>query len=246
MSLTAQPPATLEAAAPPQPRRGSSPVRLWSQVALAVVLLSTSLAVRVWQGRRFDQVMREGRKPPFALSTLPMTLGPWQGSDERLDPRIAQATGCTDHAFRSFTDTRTGVRLSVIVLYGPAAEVFIHAPDNCYPAQGYHAADDVATRIINPDGVAAPFQAVIYAKGEGGQAEREDVYHCWYYNGHWTPQLPIIKQAERIPGMLKVHVWRRATDGEFRDDHNPCEDFLNRLVPEIQRRLDSAESTPSA
>lgn len=246
MSLTAQTPATLETAAPPQPRRGASIVRLWARVALAVTLLTTSLAVRAWQGQRFDQVIREGRMPPFALNSLPMTLGPWQGSDEQLDPRIARATGSTDHVFRSFTDTRTGVRLSAIILYGPAAEVFIHAPDNCYPAQGYHAAEDVVTRVIDPDGVAAPFQAVIYAKGEGGHSEREDVYHCWYYSGRWTPQLPIIKQAERIPGMLKVHVWRRASDGEFRDDHNPCEDFLNRLVPEIQRRLTVAESPKSS
>jgi hypothetical protein len=214
-------------------------------VVLAVALLGTSLAVRAWQGQRFDQMMREGRTPPFALGSLPMTLGPWQGTDERLDPRIAQATGSTDHVFRSFIDTRTGVRLSVIILYGPAAEVFIHAPDNCYPAQGYRAVEDAVTRVIDSEGVAAPFQAVIYAKGEGGQAECEDVYHCWYYSDRWTPQLPIIKQAERIPGMLKVHVWRRASDGEFRDDHNPCEDFLNRLVPEIQRRLGPAESPPS-
>ncbi|MEO6811421.1 MAG: exosortase-associated EpsI family protein [Isosphaeraceae bacterium] len=245
MSLTAQPPAAVEIAAPAQPKRGSSLVRLWAGVVLAVALLTTSLAVRVWQGQRFDQVMREGRKPPFTLSSLPVTLGPWQGSDEQLDPRIAQATGSTDHVFRSFIDTRTGVQLSVIILYGPAAEVFIHAPDNCYPAQGYHAAEDVVTRVMDPDGVAAPFQATIYAKGEGGQAEREDVYHCWYYSGRWTPELPIIKHAERIPGMLKVHVWRRASDGEFRDNYNPCEDFLNRLVPEIQRRLVSAGLPPS-
>lgn len=246
MSPTARTPAALATDAPPQPRRGSSTVRLWTRAALAVALLTISLTVRAWQGRRFDQAMRGGRMPPFALGSLPTTLGPWQGSNEQLDPWIARAAGCTDHVFRSFIDTRTGVQLSAVVLYGPAAEVFIHAPDNCYPAQGYHVAEGVITRIIDPDGVAAPFQAAIYAKGEGGRSECEDVYHCWYYSGRWTPRLPIVKQAERIPGMLKVHVWRRALDGEFRNDRNPCEDFLNRFVPEVQRRLDAAGSSPSA
>src|SRR4051794_30656056 len=180
MSLSAPPTA---AAAPARPARPPArpAARFWARVARAVAVLGASGVLRAWQGLRFDAVQREGRLPPFPLSEVPMTLGPWRGEAESLDPAIARGTGSTDHAFRTYTDSRTGVKIGVIVLYGPSADVFIHAPDRCYPAQGYATAKAPVTRPIDAgDGVKAPFHAAVYIKGEGGQAERQEVYHSWY------------------------------------------------------------------
>jgi hypothetical protein len=242
MSAPAAPEAIATAAGPAAPSRPRR-VGLWVRVALAVMVLGASGGVRYWQGRRFDAAMIAGRTPPFPLKQIPMTLGPWQGTGENLDPEIARATGCTDYAFRTYTDDRTGTKLGVIVLYGPAAEVFIHAPDNCYPAQGYSVAEAPVLRQVTVADKAVPFHSAVYVKGEGGRAEYQEVYHSWHYGGLWTPSLPILKQAERIPGMLKVHVTRRVGPREYRAEANPCEEFLRRLVAEIQHRIDSAPAS---
>ena len=249
MSLTAPLPTPPNPSPSPSaeegPRRPGS-AALWVRVAMAVLVLAGSFALRSRQAGQVNAAMRSGRASPFQLKELPMELGHWRGKAEVLDQEIARATGCTDHAFRSYTDERTGQVVGVIVLYGPAAEIFIHAPDNCYPAQGYTVGDGPFDRsmVVDRD-VNVPLKRALYVRGEGGQADHQEVYHTWWYDRRWTPQLPIFKQAERIPGMLKVHVTRRVLSGEYRDAANPCEDFLAQLLPAIQRRLDEALARPS-
>ena len=61
----------------------------------------------------------------------------------------------------------------------------------------------------------APFRSLVYAKGEGGPADLQEVYYSWWYNGRWTPDVGKQKQFERIPSMYKVHLARRV-DGRAR------------------------------
>src|SRR5699024_8123562 len=136
-------------------------------------------AVRYWQALGVDQELREGRKPPFALKSLPEQLGDWQGTDEELDPQIARATGCTDYVFRTYQNRKTGSRINLILLYGPAEEVNTHAPSNCYPAAGYKAASMAEVREIRAGDRSYPFKTIVYAKGEAGLTERQEVYWTW-------------------------------------------------------------------
>jgi EpsI family protein len=242
MSLTVKPPMApgVAAASPGSPRR-VRPALLWAQVALAALALGASGVVRYWQSLKVDQALQSGRRSPFPLADLPLELGTWKGDTEPLDPAIAKATGCSDHAFRTYVDERTGAKLGVIVLYGPAVDVFIHSPDNCYPAQGYTLTDGPNTRVVRSGGAEIPFRTMVFGKGEGGQSEHQEVYYTWGYAGTWTPDVPVMKHTERIPGMFKVHLSRRVSEGEFREENNPCEDLLTHLMPELQRRLKSAQ-----
>lgn len=247
MSLTIDSPApTADADAPTAaPRRAGGP-GLWVRVALAVVLLGASATVRLWQAWGVDQALREGRKSPFPLQGLPKDLGDWEGIDEELDPQIARATGCTDHVFRTYQNRKTGSRVGLILLYGPAEEMRIHAPDNCYPAAGYGYATELQRRTIESDGRAYPFKTTVYLKGEGGRTERQEVYWTWRYSGHWTPDQEVYKRMERIPGMYKVHVTRAVGENELREVGNPCESFLEVLMPWLSGRIAGASATPAA
>jgi EpsI family protein len=227
---------------------GTAPARgaLWVRVALVCALLAASGGIRWWQMRRVHASLERGKQSPFPLHELPLTLGSWQGQDARLDPQIARMTGSTDHLFRRYVNHDTGVVLEIYILYGPAAEMFIHMPENCYPRAGYLQVEGPDERTIAVGRLRVPFRALVYNKGEGGQADREEVYYTWRYNDRWTPQVGIQKKFERIPGMYKVHVARRVTARERRDIGNPCEDFLSALLPEIERRVSAiAPSAPA-
>ncbi|MCU1376830.1 MAG: hypothetical protein JWO68_4116 [Actinomycetia bacterium] len=232
----------------PRPtRRRLGTVALWAQVGLAVALLAASAAGRAWQARRVDQLLRDGRVAPFALVDLPMTLGSWTGRDEAMDPIIARATGSTERIQRVYQNAVTGQKVTVLVLFGPSTEMFIHAPEICYPAAGFSPVLGPLARTVtggkakSPESPKAswPFHEVVYSKGEGGQANQEEVYYTWRYSGVWTPGLMVQKQFERIPGMFKVQVARRVRDREIDllDVGNPCEAFLKLLMPEIDRRI---------
>lgn len=243
---------TTELTAPPAapavaPRRGVP----WALVALACALLLGSAAVRLWQARRVGAEIVAGRMPPFTLKDLPLEVGAWKGTDGELDPEIASGAGCTGNIARVYEDERTGLRLSVIVLYGPAASVYVHAPEVCYPKAGYAQEMGPIGRVVRYPGpggapAQADFASLLYTKGEGGLAEREMVYYAWWHGGSWSPRQLNQKQSERIPGMFKVHVARRAGPFErLRLDgvdppglgEEPCESFLKALLPEIDRRI---------
>ena len=243
----AQPtPAT--ASAPPRRSKGRSlNFSAWARVVVACAILLGSAGVRAWQARRIESALAIGRaRPRFDLRKVATTLGRWKGQESTIDPQIVRGTGADQIVTRRYVNQDTGVNVDLILLYGPAAEVYLHSPEVCYPSAGY-------TLIAGPDDRSiptssssssskAPFRSMVYTKGEAGQAERQEVYYTWWYNGRWNPEIGKQKHFERIPGMYKVHLARRVVADEKRDVGNPCESLLEWLLPEIEGRMASAPS----
>jgi EpsI family protein len=231
----------------------------WAWAVLAVALLVGSGGLRLWQRLRIDRTLTADSRVPFPLATLPTQVGPWQGRDDQLDPETARTTGATDHVFRTYVNAQTGVHLSVIVLYGPGPEVSMHSPENCYPLAGFGLIDGPRTRPVRIDGgIDVPFRALTYARGEvGGPVERQFVFYAWGYNGSWSPVKPMQKQLERMPRFFKVHIARdvgaterfdltgAGLDGKAEGLRDPCQDFLDLFLPELDRRL-NANPNPNA
>jgi len=229
-----------------EPVRGRSAAR-WVRVALACLVLAASGGIRWWQARQVEAVLAGGRNAPFPLDELPMVLGDWRGEATELDPKIARRTGATDLITRRYVDQRTGATVEAIVLYGPSTEVYGHIPEVCYLAAGYDKLAGPDVRTIRAGAEEVPFRSLLYSKGEGGQADLHEVYYSWRYRTHWSPEVVnTYKRFERIPGMLKVHLARRVTEHERRDIGNPCESFLSVLLPELERRLAAASSSPAS
>lgn len=210
----------------------------WVRLVLACAIVAGSGAVRWWQARRVEAVLRDGRTAPFRLSELPMVVGSWKGQETEIDSRIARRTGATDLITRRYVDQRTGATLEAIILYGPSTEVYGHVPEVCYEAAGFEKVAGPESRSIRVGSGKVPFRTLVYAKGEGGEADLHEVCYSWRYSDHWSPEVvSVYKRFERIPGMLKVHLARRVSERERRDIGNPCEAFLEALLPELERRL---------
>ena len=122
-------------------------------------------------------------------------------------------------------------------MYGPAAEVYLHAPEICYPSAGFTQVASPDDRVIDAPPVKAVFRSLVYAKGESAEPDRQEVYYSWWYGGRWTPELGIQKHFERIPSMYKIHLARRVTADEKREVGNPCAALLQVLLPEFERLL---------
>lgn len=238
---------TLDAASPSGPSSPPSPGDrprswLWARVALAVLLVGASAGVRWVRAERYAEMVEEGKKPPFPMEEIPMTLGPWKGEEAKLDSEIARVTGASDMASRIYTDQRTGVKLGVIVLYGPAAKVYIHSPELCYPRSGFRQVDVRLIQTIDNGREKVPFASLLYEKGGGSTADRRQVYYSWRYGKLWSPETLMQKQVDRLPGMFKVHIDRRVGLHEKIDADDPGIEFLEYLMPDLQRRIDEAES----
>ena len=239
------------------------------RLALVLVMLLTAGSVRWWQEARVRAGALAARVTPFPLEDIPRVLGTWEGVDAELDPRIARATGAVDRLYRRYVDRATGVALEVIVLYGPPTDLFIHAPENCYPSAGYVQTGGPISRLIPSTTAAArggegggeepaPFRALVYSRGDGPSAERQEVYYAWRLGGRWALNLGTFKQVERVSGMYKIQVGRRVTTSEqvgtdlpsggaaltraSTEAANPTERFLAELVPALLSRLKAPAS----
>jgi EpsI family protein len=218
---------------------------LWTRVAVACALLIGSAGVRAWQARRIESTLAEGLRHKIELAALPLALGPWKGEPTQVDEQIARATGADEIVTRRYVNQSTGVAVEVILLYGPAVDMYVHIPELCYPAAGFTLLSGPEAKTVETQGLRLPFRSLVYAKGEGAQADLQEVYYTWRYNGRWTPEVGKQKHFERIPSMYKVHVARRVSERERRDVGNPCEAFLRELLPEIERRI-TASQTPTS
>jgi hypothetical protein len=217
------------------------------RVALVVAMLVASGGVRAWQAHRVDAALDRGKESPFPLEQVPMNLGTWTGTATEMDPRIVEATGSTDHVTRRYVDGRTGVMLDVIILYGPTSDVFIHSPELCYPKAGFASAGETLTRQVPGPNGPIPFRSLAYSKGEGAHVDRQEVFYSWRYNGRWSTSVSSPKESARIPGMYKVQIARRISARESRAVSNPCEAFLELLVPDLEARMTGSPPTaPSA
>jgi len=241
MSLTAP---TLTAAPPAAATTSGSSRTLLACTLLACSLVLGSGAVRWLQVRRVEANLEGGRESKFPLDSLPMQVGDWVGTKSELDPQIVARTGSNDLITRHFVNRTTGVALDVIVLHGPATDIFIHTPTVCYPQAGYALLGDVSERPIRgPDGKMT-FRSAAFIKGDIGKEDRQEVYFSWRYNGRWHTVVNHPKEMERIPGMYKVQVARRLMPTEARTLDNPCEAFLEELVPVLEARI-KGQATPS-
>ncbi len=231
--------------APPSPARISGPTSrkwLWARVLLVVALVGASAGVRWVRAGQYADLIEAGELAPFSMDDLPTTFGPWKGEDAKLDSEIARATGASGLLSRIYTDGRTGVKLSVIVLYGPATKVYIHSPEVCYPGSGFRTVEGPLVQKISVGDQKIPFASLLYEKGVGSVLDRRQVYYSWHYVGQWSPAMLLQKKVDRLPGMFKVHIERRAGMHEQIDLNDPCIGFLELMLPDIQRRIDLAMS----
>jgi hypothetical protein len=226
--------------AAPSPGGPAAAAVAWGRVAVVGLLLVAAGATRYWQAGRVGARLEQGRQAPFPLAGLPLALGDWKGIPTTLDPQLVRATGCTDHVVRHYVDERTGVGVDVIVLYGPAPELFNHTPDVCYPAAGHRLVDGPSLRTVRLGRRPVPLRHLIFAKGDGARALRQQVYYTWRVAGRWSLEHGDYKQFERIPDVYKVHLARRVAARERLDVGNPCEAFLQVLLPALEHRLSGA------
>jgi hypothetical protein len=215
----------------------------WARVALACAVLILAGAAHWLQQRRVDELLRSGLDAPFPLKNLPTTLGAWrvpEGGEEVLDPEIVQALRCVDYSKRRYVNEQTGVGIESLILYGPAT--IAHKPELCYPGSGYTLADTPRIRTFSVPGSVATFISLIFAKGEGAAIDRQQVFYSIRVDGKWTVNMDY-KRMGRVPGLYKIQLERRMGPGERRDiagDRDPCESFLEALMPELERRISSA------
>ncbi len=235
---------------PAPPRMPASHINVLIWGVVASLLLVGSGVVRAVQSSQYAAEKDYLIECPFALSGIPRAIDAWhvlEGSETVLDPLTTRITGSTDHVIRTYVDDMTGVMLSVLVLFGPAGPVLPHTPQICYPSSGFVAVGGPIERDIKlEDQETATFRSSIFMKSGGRSTIRQMVYHSYLLDGPWSPSVATRKFARKNPGIFKVQIQRRVTEGEKQNADEPIEDFVKKLLPTLEKMIHDSKSPPTS
>jgi hypothetical protein len=171
------------------------------------------------------------------LPQLPLTLGDWQGQEMDFDTR--QVGPVAGYLYRRYVNQRTGVAVTLSLAFGPSGPVSIHTPDVCYVASGFEAASiSKFTPTLDASQPAAEFQTAQFIRTRTAERKYLRVFWSWNAGGVWqVASYPRLAFAPRYPVLYKLHLVREmaAPDEPLEDD--PCVEFMQRLLPELQRSV---------
>jgi len=229
------------------PGLASSP---WRWTILACLLLGISGGVRAWRDHQFAQLSSRNKECPFPLSDIPKSLGDWHAIDDsesRLDPEIARIAGSSDHLIRSYADSKTGEKVTVLLLYGLAEGVFGHTPEVCYPATGHQAATRPKDLDIAVPGNPRPatFRSQIFFQPQGpAGGHYAEVFYSFRHANHWQPEMAgEWKKFRADPGMFKIQTTREvsaAAASPEGPEPKVSKSIVTELVKAIEQKIASA------
>ena len=172
------------------------------------------------------------------MSELPTVLGTWHSIGEaHLDPETLKLAGSSDHIIRSYTDSKTGETVSVLVVYGLAYSVFGHSPEVCYPAGGYQAVGKAEDHEFSLPGSATPvrYRSKFFSKTVASVTRSHEVLWLFWHSGSWLPDVTDhFKTFRSSPALFKIQVECPVTGTS--SEHSPVESLVKALTQEINIR----------
>src|SRR5215471_11322923 len=152
-----------------------------------VIAVGVVVAAAVVEGLRSNRwgASEEIRAAADRLDRVPREFGDWVGTELPQDPRslkVAEAAGCVS---RGFANRKTGERVEVLILCGPAGPIGAHTPDVCYGGIGYACVGDPARKSVVPNGgTPATFWTARFEKTRRADDPLR-VYWAWGTDGDW-------------------------------------------------------------
>jgi EpsI family protein len=132
------------------------------------VFLATTLA------KMPSQAERKG------VYAFPAAVGAWQASDLPIYKEMF-TLGTKHMVFRQYRNSGNGAVVTVYIAYYPDLESsdLAHAPEVCYPGQGWEILSNDEKRLALSTGVGIPVKRMVIEKG----GEQEVVYSWWQTQG---------------------------------------------------------------
>jgi hypothetical protein len=214
--------------------------RILPVVVVLPMLLAYGVAEGVWSDRW--NLSHELDQAPKRLASLPQTIGPWQGEDVEMNPRIVRQAELRGHLLRHYTQPRTGESVTVLVVCGRPGPVAVHTPQVCYGGSGYTPAAARKRYHSEDDETAArpEFWSERYQKVGTAIPAQLQIYYAWNTGHGWVAVDNARLQFASGRALYKIYVVRELPNIDEPADKDPVPAFLDLLMPELDRCLFAA------
>ncbi|HZV03982.1 MAG TPA: exosortase-associated EpsI family protein [Gemmataceae bacterium] len=166
------------------------------------------------------------------LSAIPLELGEWDG--EVLAVKDGEAgAGVAGFIRRRYVHRKTGATVSLFLVCGRPGPVSIHTPDVCYGASGF----TFSTRGQYESGSGDSMWKADAVLTKATEETRLRVYWGWSDGSSWMAADDPRVQFARRPVLHKLYVQRELSEASDASRNEPCEEFLQTLLPALRKAL---------
>lgn len=204
-------------------------------ITAAVLIVGAGLVHGAW-------INRWGPSPEMAqlaarFESVPMTIGDWTASPFELGARERKMAGAEACLARVYTNHARGTSVSVLLLGGLPGDIATHTPDVCYRGAGYDLSPPTSfDHPPRPGGPRAGFRTALAARG-GADPSVLRIFWAWHAATGWTAPEDARWQFASEPTLCKLYVIRETGGTTVAPDRDPCNDFLDDFLPELERAV---------
>jgi hypothetical protein len=166
------------------------------------------------------------------LKSIPLELGEWEGEALEIKPGEA-GKGVAGWIKRDYVHRKTGITMSLFLVCGRPGPVSIHTPDVCYGGSGFQVNTSGRYEF---DGGQSLWKTDA-TRTNATEQTRLRLYWGWSDGSGWLAADDARRQFARRPVLHKLYVVRKLSGLSEAEGTEPCEEFLNVLLPELRRTL---------
>jgi|SRR5579875_2965830 hypothetical protein len=166
------------------------------------------------------------------LDTIPLALGEWDGEVLEVKPGEA-GQGVAGCIRRRYFHRQTGAAISLFLVCGRPGPVSIHTPEVCYGANGFLVTPPVRYELSG----GGDLWKADATRTNATEETRLRLYWGWNDGSAWKAVDDPRVQFARRPVLHKLYVVRELSAGNDPSSGEPCEEFLQVLLPVLQRTL---------
>jgi Protein of unknown function (DUF3485) len=174
------------------------------------------------------------------FESVPMAIGDWTATPFEIGPQERKMAGAEACLARVYTNPGRGVTVSVMLVGGLPGKISTHTPEICYAGAGYDLGTPLAyDRRYGPDGRRAGFRTALATRG-GADPSALRIFWTWHASTGWAaPEEPRLTFASES-SLCKLYVVRKAGWAAGGPDRDPCNEFLDVLLPVLDRTVFAA------
>jgi hypothetical protein len=207
-------------------------------LGLTGILVAITVAAGLVHGRWTN---RWGHRPDIVsaaerLEQVPLIIGDWQAQgNQPLDPVAARLLQCAGSVNRRYVNEKTGDRIWVAVLLGPAGPIAVHTPEICYSSQNYHIAKDRDQWTVGEADQPADEFWDLRMQGNDVSAMPFRVLYGWTKEKHWKAT-----ENPRFSYGGSHYLYKLQLSGPNPSEdqsRDACRDFLTAFLPVLRKHM---------
>ena len=211
----------------------------------AIVLIVVAAIVQGTWSERWDE-FPELQLFADRVKDVPLEIGDWKGEDlPPTDAKVLKMAGAVGSLSRTFKNP-AGDQVSIFVVCGKLRDVFYHAPDRCYPAQGFEMMEAKSREALETSTGTSEFFTTTFQKSDETGVHSQRIYWSFTADGAW-----IAPENESVTffgerALYKVYVVTPlGRSSSSRDDCDPAAEFIRVLVPALTKAFFPEPQAPA-